>query len=384
MSPTNREIPIRVLVVDDSAFMRRALSAIVESDAELELVGTAFNGRNALKKIDQLEPDVVTLDVEMPELDGIGALKELMATHEHPPAVLMCSSLTREGSRVALDALQHGAADVIAKPTTAHGLHESPDARLMLSKIRGVAKHRKRFKRHAEAQQKSNRPRCDEHTSEAPPICPAATRSLKRRAISCVVVGSSTGGPPALEAMLAHLPATLPVPIVIAQHMPPMFTQSLAARLDSLAEVSVLHAETGMPLLPGKVYVAQGGRHMRVARAGAGRSQLEITTEPSDVLYKPSVSVLFESAVHAFGDKTLGVMLTGMGDDGLAGSRALVEAGGLLLGQNEASCVVYGMPKAVHEAGLVHAQFDPPALGQAIAHITATTADRGGTRDHAA
>ena len=360
--------------------MRRALSAIIATDTELELVGTAFNGRNALEKIDKLDPDVVTMDIEMPELDGIGALKEIMASREHPPAILMCSSLTVEGSRSALDALQHGAADVIAKPTSAAGIHQSPDARLMLDKIRGVAKHRRQFRRFARVAQAATSERAaSERPKRAVPIS-----SIPKRPVSCVVVGSSTGGPPALEAMLGQLPADLAVPVVVAQHMPPMFTQSLASRLDSLTALTVVHAETGMPLLPGTVYIAQGGRHLRVARVGAGRSRLEITNQPAEALYKPSVNVLFESAAQVFGPKVMGVMLTGMGDDGAKGSKSLVDAGGMLLGQTEASCVVYGMPRAVQEAGLVTAQLDPADLGRAITHLTAHTPGSEAHAEHAA
>ena len=353
--------------------MRRALSAIIQSDASLELVGTAFNGRNALEKVRSLEPDVVTLDIEMPELDGIGTLRELMKTHEHPPAVLMCSSLTTEGSRIALEALQHGAADVIAKPTTATGLHESPDAKQMLAKIRGLADHRGRFTRLARTRS-ANAANTPNHAAPSQADARAAMHKLASRGTSapaCVVIGSSTGGPPALENLLKQLPTTIPFPIVIAQHMPPMFTQSLAARLDAHTAVSVVHAETGMPLVPGTAYVAQGGRHLRVARVGSGRTRLEITTEPAEALYKPSVNVLFESAAKVFGNRTVGIMLTGMGDDGLAGSRILVERGGTLLGQDEASSVVYGMPGAVQKAGIVAAQSDPAGLGKALANLVA-------------
>ncbi|MEL7484104.1 MAG: chemotaxis-specific protein-glutamate methyltransferase CheB, partial [Planctomycetota bacterium] len=312
MEPAKK--PIRVLVVDDSAFMRRALSGIIQSDAGLELIGTAFNGKNALEKIDRLEPDVVTLDIEMPELDGISTLKKLMKTREHPPAVLMCSSLTTQGSEKALEALQHGAADVIAKPTTATGLHESPDAKQMLAKIRGLAQHRSRFNRFARSNAERSRTKTTATPADRKPASTPST--LKLTPPACVVIGSSTGGPPALEALLAELTPELAFPVIIAQHMPPMFTQSLATRLDAQSPLSVVHAETGMPLVAGKAYVAQGGRHIRVARVGTGRTRLEITAQPTEALYKPSVNVLFETASRVFGDRALGVMLTGMGDDG--------------------------------------------------------------------
>ncbi len=373
-----------MLVVDDSAFMRKALSAIIASDAALELVGTAFNGRNALDKIEKLQPDVVTLDIEMPELDGIGTLKHLMKTHHHPPAVLMCSSLTTEGSHIALEALQHGAADVIAKPTTAMGLQESPDAKQMLAKIRGLAHHRGRLVRlaRARAAQPAPTPTQDTERTHRKAI---ATRisSLRLRTPACVVVGSSTGGPPALESLLSRLPADIAFPIVIAQHMPPMFTQSLAARLDAQSSITVVHAETGMPLVPGTAYIAQGGRHLRIARVGSGRTRLEIAAEPAEALYKPSVNVLFESAAKVFGDRALGIMLTGMGDDGLEGARSLVAAGGTLLGQDEESSVVFGMPRAVEDAGLVALQLDPAGLGRALAGL-GNAPESGGSSERAA
>ncbi|MEL6795540.1 MAG: chemotaxis response regulator protein-glutamate methylesterase [Planctomycetota bacterium] len=371
---TEPKAQIRVLIVDDSAFMRRALSAIIESDASLELVGTAFNGRNGLEKIEKLKPDVVTLDIEMPVLNGIGALKELMASHDHPPAVLMCSSLTTAGSDMALEALQHGAADIIAKPTTASGVHQSPDARLMLAKIRGLAANRGRLSRLARA----SASRTDAASTGPTKRIERTSRGIMPRLATpgCVVIGSSTGGPPALERMLAHVPAECSFPIIIAQHMPPMFTQSLASRLDAQCDIKVVHAETGMPLLPGTAYVAQGGRHLRVARVGAGRTRLEVAAEPAEALYKPSVNVLFESAAKVFGSSTLGVMLTGMGDDGLEGARSLVAAGGTLLGQDEDSSVVYGMPRAVHEAQLVKWQSDPMGLGKGIAQLGISAVNR--------
>ncbi|MEM8757806.1 MAG: chemotaxis response regulator protein-glutamate methylesterase [Planctomycetota bacterium] len=361
-------MPIRVLVVDDSAFMRRALSEIIKAAPGLELVGTAFNGRNGLDKIERLSPDVVTLDVEMPELDGLSALKLLMKSHPSPPAVLMCSSLTKQGSRVALDALTHGAADVIAKPATAIGLHESPDGRLLIEKIRAIARSHRVPARPAPTETRRSDP--------ARPSKPDAGARVRHRSfavdhpLSCVVVGSSTGGPPALERMLQQLPAGISVPIVIAQHMPKLFTQSMAERLAGMTALNVVHAETGMPLLPGSVYVGQGGQHVRLGRVTKTRTRIEITSEPARELYKPSVNVLFESAARIYGKHLMGVMLTGMGDDGLNGSRALVEAGGVLIGQDEASSVVYGMPRAVAEAGLVRTQMDPETVGRTIARLT--------------
>lgn len=360
-------MPISVLVVDDSAFMRKALSGILRTDPELILAGTAFNGRDGLRKIAELRPDVVTLDVEMPEMDGLSALREIVRMGRDAPAVLMCSSLSVEGSRIALEALSAGAVDVIAKPTTAIGLHESPDARQLLDKIKAASGTR-RSSGHILA---SARPVPDRA---------ADRRSMPARPVECIVVGSSTGGPPALEAFLREIPAGFSAPILIAQHMPPMFTQSLAARLDAMTAIDVVHAETGMPLRPGTAYIGQGGRHIRVDRISRGAPSLDITATPTEALYRPSVNVLFASAAEVFGGRSLGVMLTGMGDDGLIGSEALVKAGGLLLGQDEASCVVYGMPKAVHEAGLVTAQMPPAELGRAAVQIAESAGRQGSTR----
>jgi two-component system chemotaxis response regulator CheB len=186
-----------------------------------------------------------------------------------------------------------------------------------------------------------------------------------------VVIGSSTGGPPALEAVLKCLDTDFPAPILVAQHMPPTFTQSLAQRLDQLCPITVVHAEQGMPLQPGTVYIGAGGKHLRAVRGTGGRSVVDISTKPEEALYRPCVNVLFESAAELFGGKGLGVMLTGMGEDGLLGSQKLVAAGGLLLGQDESSCVVYGMPKAVQEAGLVTAQLPPAELGRALLTVAA-------------
>lgn len=336
------EAPIRVLVVDDSALMRKMISQMIASDPGLRVVDTARNGADGVDKAKLLRPDVVTLDIEMPVMDGLAALRKIRAEcPPPPPAVLMCSSLTSQGSHEALTALRLGAADVIAKEPDAisgpAGMREE-----LVAKIRAIAgtSRRRLTAKPAPA-------------GKAPPPLSPGTR--------LIVIGSSTGGPPVLEHILTRLPADLPVPVVVAQHMPPLFTRSLAQRLDSLCAMTVVHGEDRQPLHAGTVYILPGGQHGRVLKAGSGL-RLEVNFEPAAALYKPSVNELFRSAGEAVGDRAAGVMLTGMGDDGAVGAEALHAAGGLIVAQSAETCVVYGMPKAVAERGLAAASCIPEAI----------------------
>ncbi|MEN0020207.1 MAG: chemotaxis-specific protein-glutamate methyltransferase CheB [Planctomycetota bacterium] len=345
---------IRVLVVDDSAVMRRAVSKLLESDERIEVVGRAKNGAEGVKLAETLKPDIVTLDVEMPEMDGLTALpkiKRVCSAH-----VVMCSSLTGEGSRAAIDAMRLGASDAIAKQMFGEtpGAGRIDDA--LLGKVLALAG--------------TSPPKRDQRSSDRVPDL--------GRSIGLVVVGSSTGGPPALEAFLHALGPATPFPVLIAQHMPRAFTESLAERLDAECPLPVLHADHRMPALPGRVYVAQGGRQMRVDRGPGGALRIGVSDEKVDSLYKPSINYLFESAAAAVGAETLAVVLTGMGEDGAAGAQVIKQAGGAVLAQSESTCVVYGMPKAVVTAGMHDGVASPEALGAAVARAAGRTSRRAG------
>jgi len=359
---------VRILVVDDSAFMRRAISQMIASDPSLTVVDTAYNGQDALEKITKLQPDLITLDIEMPVMDGMTALRRIQAMPEPRPAVLMCSSLTKAGSHEALAAMTAGAADFIAKDASQVSLKITTIRDDLIAKIKAIGANRRKSVRAAGASAAATATT----TGAAPP-----TKAPKLTAadFDVLLIGSSTGGPPALEKVLAPLPADFPLPVVVAQHMPALFTKSLAERLDQLCMVSVIQGAAGMPLHPGSVYIGEGGKHARIVRSAAGRYALEISDKPADALYKPSVNELFASGAKFAGARALAVVLTGMGDDGRIGATELKAKGGVILAQNIESCVVYGMPKAVNEAGLTIAALPPEQIGTVLALLAPS---RGG------
>ena len=341
-----------MLVVDDSAFMRTALSRMIASDPELEVVETARHGQDAIEKVARLKPDLVTLDIEMPVMTGLEALPEILKCG---PAVLMCSSLTTRGSQEALEALRLGASDFIAKDCSFASAEIGKIENLLRAKLKAIGRSRG---------VKASTERRGVASSGKPLV-------LDPRSIDLVAIGSSTGGPPVLEQIIHALPSGLSVPVVVAQHMPAVFTKSMASRLDERSACTVVHADCDMPLLPSCVYVIQGGRHGIIRRAGVGRYTLGIRDEPAEALYKPSVNELFASAAGTSGSRTLAVVLTGMGDDGMLGAKKLREAGGRLVAQDAETCVVYGMPKAVAEAGLAEALMPPAAITHTLAQLSA-------------
>lgn len=338
---------MRVLIVDDSAFMRRVLSQLISSDPELEVADTARDGADGLEKAKRLRPDIVTLDIEMPVMDGLTALKRILEEVQPRPAVFMCSSLTSEGSREALKAMRLGASDFIVKQTSLAGLQEVRDDLVRKLKTIGAAV------RGAQGRVKTSIPIPAVHARQA-----ASIRSV---AHELILIGSSTGGPPVLEKLVNALPSGLRCPVVIAQHMPALFTQSLAARLSETARLPVRHATEAVDLEPGVAYIIQGGRHGQVHRAGS-RLSLRVGDEPHGLLYKPSVDELFRSGASAAGPKTLAFILTGMGEDGVLGARDLRNAGATIVAQEASTCVVYGMPRAVVEGGLASAVMSPDEM----------------------
>lgn len=339
---------IRVLIVDDSVVIRRLLSTIIDADPDLEVVGIAQNGRIALERIRQLEPDIVTLDVEMPVLDGLATLKELRTEHQNLP-VIMFSTLTARGAESTLSALSLGASDYVTKPANVGSVNIAMERvrEELVPKIKAL---------------------CRPHVA---PTIPALERVVRAGTptgrIDLVAIGSSTGGPNALLEVLRALPADLAVPVVVVQHMPPVFTKFLAKRLDDSCAISVHEGADGTRLEPGHAYVAPGDLHMTVTKRIAGELMLETNTNEPVNFCRPSVDVLLKSVARAVGGNVLTVVLTGMGHDGRDGCIPLREAGARIVVQDQATSVVWGMPGAVATAGLADDVLPLQAIGPAIA-----------------
>ncbi len=347
---------MRVLVVDDSAFMRRAVCTMLGADPDIEIAGVAHNGKEAVQLAKELKPDVITLDIEMPEMDGLTALRHIMRTA--PTQVLMLSSLTTEGSVASLQALKLGAADVLAKEQSQFSMNMSKLQIKLIKIVKALAQ--------------SNPHRQATRTVEK--VASTAVPSFRSNQFDLVCIGSSTGGPPILETILGSLPATFKPPVVVAQHMPEVFTRSMAERLDKMCALSVIHVEERETITSGNIYLARGGKHMHVHKLPSGRLEARISAEPAEAVYRPSVDTLLGSAAEATGAKTLGIVLTGIGADGLIGGKTLHAKGGTLLAQNQSSCVVYGMPKAVAEAGITSASLAPTDIAKALSGLAATPA----------
>lgn len=364
---------VSVLVVDDSGFFRKRLTEILNASDNIRVVGVATNGREGVELADRLRPDVITMDYEMPVLNGIAAVKEIMA--RCPAPVLMFSSLTYEGARVTLDALEAGAVDFLPKNFEDIARDGSELHRILRERILDVARSRPsaggRASGPAPAPASSLAPSTRPTTHPRPispelgpspvkpgsaePRSPRPARSAARRGparhYDVVAIGTSTGGPIALQKVLVALPADFPAPIVLVQHMPGSFTPAFADRLDKLCRIQVRQAEDGDILRPGLALLAPGGKQMMIEKRG---SQGRIRILPGDerLNYKPSVDVTFGSLARSFPGKTLGVILTGMGADGKEGCRMMKQSGSVVWSQDEKTSVIYGMPMAVARAGL--------------------------------
>ena len=327
----HNERRVRVLVVDDSATVRSVLTRRIEAGGAMEVVGTAADGLEALERIAELRPDIVTLDVEMPRLDGLATLARIM--RECPIRVVMVSSVTREGADATIRALELGAIDFVEKPT--YGGVSAPHAMgdELLDKLRGAAA----------ARLPSSRPRAAPSPATPGPGARSSARWLPRK----VVIGASTGGPQALREVLTALPSDLGVPVAVVQHMPGGFTRSLAARLNEQSALRVEEASPGARMEAGKVLIARGGFHMTIDKRGV----IDLNEDAPECGVRPAVNVTLESAVQAFGSDTLAVVLTGMGTDGTRGAGLIHAAGGEVIAESEETAVVWGMPGSVVGAG---------------------------------
>lgn len=336
---------IRVLIVDDAVVIRRMLSTVIEKQPDLEVAGVAANGKIALQKITQCNPDIVTLDVEMPEMDGITALKTLRQTHPKLP-VIMVSTLTARGAATTMEALSAGATDYVTKPGNLGRIVEGLDLveRELVPKIRAICARSLTGQSAAAA--------APVHA----PVRPAARspRMPRVRPFECLAIGTSTGGPNALHELFARFPAPPPVPVFVVQHMPPLFTGLLAERLTKAGPTPFHEGADGTVALPGHAYLAPGGKHMIVRREG-GRVVIRTNEDPPENSCRPAVDPLFRSLAEVYGPDVLSVILTGMGQDGLRGCEHVRERGSVVLAQDEASSVVWGMPGYVANAGLADA-----------------------------
>ncbi|MDF2488926.1 MAG: chemotaxis-specific methylesterase [Pseudomonas sp.] len=365
---------VKVLVVDDSGFFRRRVSEILSADPAIQVVGTATNGKEAIDQALALKPDVITMDYEMPMMDGITAVRHIM--QRCPTPVLMFSSLTHEGARVTLDALDAGAVDYL--PKNFEDISRNPDKvrQLLCEKVHTLSRSNRRFGGFAApapvapaapgpaaaASGLAGRaaPRTPVAPARSAAPAPAHAPAPKRKPYKLVAIGTSTGGPVALQRVLTQLPAGFPAPIVLVQHMPAAFTKAFAERLDKLCRIRVKEAEDGDVLRPGLALLAPGGKQMMVD----GRGTVKILPGDERLNYKPCVDITFGSAAKSYGDKVLSVVLTGMGADGREGARLLKQGGSTVWAQDEASCVIYGMPMAIVKANLADAVYSLDVIGK--------------------
>lgn len=326
---------IKVLIVDDSGFMRNAISSMISSDPEIQVVGIARDGIEAVEKVALLKPDIVTLDVEMPRMNGIEALKQIMA--KYPLPVLMVSSITTEGAKTTLDALEIGAVDFIPKNLADLSINIIKIKEILIDKIKTIG--RKGLVKNIARK------------SSKPLVMPSHIQHTSHRRVSVVAIGSSTGGPKALQNIITMIPKDFPVPILIAQHMPPSFTGPFAERLNQLSAVEVKEAEHGELIKKGVVYIAPGRGHMEIIRKKLTETAISISEGRGEYIYRPSVDLLMLSVVENFSGHVLGVILTGLGNDGSKGMKEIKNKGGRTIAESEKTCIVYGMPRSVIEAG---------------------------------
>ncbi|MBB1361879.1 chemotaxis response regulator protein-glutamate methylesterase [Shewanella sp. SR44-4] len=389
---------IKVLVVDDSSFFRRRVSEIVNQDPDLEVVAVAVNGKEAVDMAAKLKPQVITMDIEMPVMDGITAVREIMANN--PTPILMFSSLTHDGAKATLDALEAGALDFLPKRFEDIATNKDDAILLLQQRIKALGRRRiyrpssltptslPESRRSTIAAPDINTPRRPLSSRLASTTTPVATRSSLSTTLAdrqsanpttssissirasgkqykLLLIGTSTGGPVALQKVLTAFPANYPHPIVLIQHMPAAFTPAFAARLNTLCKIEVKEAENGDAMRPGCAYLAPGGMQLMIERSGIS-GRLKVISGTQEMNYKPCVDITFASASKAFGGDVLAVVLTGMGADGREGARMLKSVGATIWAQDEASCVVYGMPQAVASTGIATHSISLDNMAEAI------------------
>jgi two-component system chemotaxis response regulator CheB len=335
---------VRVLIVDDSAYVRKVIRQMLSRSPFIEVVGAARDGREALELAEELKPDVITCDLIMPELDGVGFIRQQMARR---PISIVVVSIASESGELVLAALDAGAVDFVQKPTAlaTDRLLEIGDE--LIEKVKAAARAR---------------PAVSADAAAAPAVHPAAATN----AFDVVVIGISTGGPQALKMLIPKLPADFSVPIAIVLHMPVGYTELYARKLNEQAALTVLESQGGEVVTPGHVYIAPAGRHLTLRRNGAKQVVTCLDVRPLDTPYRPSVDSLFQSAADVYGARVLGIVMTGMGSDGREGSAWIKAKGGTVLTESETSCVVYGMPRSIVEAGLSDAEVRLDQMADAV------------------
>jgi two-component system chemotaxis response regulator CheB len=351
---------IRVMVVDDSVVVRKIVTDVLSADPMINVVGTAVNGRVAVAKLEQLKPDLITMDIEMPDMNGIEAVRAIRGLRNRVP-IIMFSTLTERGASATLDALSAGANDYVTKPANVGSVAQSMESvrQQLIPKIKALTGRPQTASAAA--------PAAAAPVAVRPPV--ARTRAPKPPAV--LVIGSSTGGPEALTKVLPLLPANLPVPVLLVQHMPPVFTRQFAQRLDRLCALDVVEAVDGTLLAPGTVHIAPGDFHLTVGTSGANR-RTALNQAPPENFCRPAVDVLFRSAVAAYDGAVLGVVLTGMGSDGRIGAGLIRDAGGSVVAQDQATSVVWGMPGAVTQAGFADEVLPLGRVAEAITRLLPT------------
>ncbi|HEX7334288.1 MAG TPA: chemotaxis-specific protein-glutamate methyltransferase CheB [Pyrinomonadaceae bacterium] len=344
---------LRVVVVDDSAYVRKVVREILSRSPFVEVVGTARDGREALDLVEQLDPDVVTCDLIMPELDGVGFVREQMRRR---PVPIIIMSVAKETAEAALDALDAGAIDFVQKPTALASEKIFEVSAELIEKVKAAGKIA---------------------LNRIPTSMPQASTAVREPAlkvpgshtVDLVVIGISTGGPQALKRLIPELPEDFPTPVVMVMHMPVGYTEMYAAKLNELSRLEVREAAEGDEVKPGRVFLAPAGRHLTFRREASGKVVTHLDAKPFDSLHKPSVDVLFKSAADVYGNRVLGVVMTGMGSDGKQGAAWIKSQGGLIFTEAESSCVVYGMPCTVMEAGLSDKSVDLEDMAHAMREV---------------
>jgi two-component system chemotaxis response regulator CheB len=327
---------LRVVVIDDSAYVRKVVREMLSRSPFVEVVGTARDGREALDVVERLEPDVVTCDLIMPELDGVGFVREQM---QRRPVPIIIMSIANETAEAALTALDAGAIDFVQKPTALASEKIFEVSTELIDKVKAAG--------NITLSKIATAP-----PAEPPAIVQPAKKVVGSHSVDVVLIGISTGGPQALKRLIPQLPETFPVPILMVMHMPVGYTEMYAAKLNELSQLEVREAAEGDEIKPGRVFLAPAGRHLLVQRDGDGKVLTHLDARPFNTLHRPAVDVLFQSAAEVYGSRVLGVVMTGMGSDGKQGTAWIKSQGGLVFTEAESSCVVYGMPSVVVEAGL--------------------------------